>query len=281
LHTNPAYQAPAAADQTTPSSLAAQADKHRVYELAVQSPEADIAVIQGIYQHYHHRAPGRLREDFCGTALTLCHWAAQGESFSGEGIDNDPDPLDWGKAHNLPTLGSGSARADLRLGDVRIASVLPPDVRCAFNFSYWVFRQRQQMLEYFVSAQRDLAADGILIMDVTGGSEYLSEEPYETEIDGFSVIWQQQNFSPIDHSADLTLRFRFADGSEIEPAYHYRWRVWSIPELTELLHAAGFSQVDIWWQDEQEDETEAGVGYHLESTGLNDACWVACIAALK
>jgi len=277
LHTIPANPETEGAEPIVLSSFAAQADKHLVYEQAVQSPEADVNLIQGIYRHYNQGNAYRLREDFCGTALTLCHWVAQGECFSGEGLDNDPAPIDWGRTHNLARPGVGHRRANLRVADARLPSLQSPDVRCAFNFSYWVFRQRQDMLDYFCHAQRDLADNGVLILDATGGTECLSEEPYETELDGFSMIWQQQNFSPIDHSADLTLRFRFADGSEIDPPYRYRWRVWSIPELTELLHEAGFSKVDVWWQDDLDQD----IGYRIESTGYNDACWVACIAALK
>ncbi len=257
-------------------TLAERADKHKIYQLAVQSPEADIELIQHFYRSRRRRNAWRLREDFCGTALTLSHWVAQGPRFSGEGFDIDPDPLEWGREHNMAPLGHGAKRAILHEADVRDPSVESPDIRCAFNFSYWVFRTRDEMLDYFTRAREDLAEDGMLVIDVTGGTDSLSEEPYSSKVSGFELVWQQRNFSPVDHSADLTLTFRFRDGSEIDPPYRYSWRVWSIPELLDLLRAAGFGDIDIWWQDDDSEH-----GYRKTRKGANDSCWVACIAAFR
>lgn len=250
---------------------------HHIYQLAVQSPEADIRLMQHFYRHRRKRLARRLREDFCGTGLTLSHWIDQGEKYSGEGFDIDPEPVQWGKRENIAPLGKAAKRAQLHIGDARLPSTMPPDIRCAFNFSYWVFNQRAEMLDYFSAARLDLANGGMLVLDVTGGTESLLEEPFETLFDDFSMVWQQQNYNPVDNSADLSLTFRFEDGSQIDPPYRYRWRVWSIPELTELLQEAGFSDIDIWWQDDEAN----GIGYRKTIKGDNDPCWVACIAAFR
>ncbi|MGI9317519.1 MAG: hypothetical protein ACR2QW_09330 [bacterium] len=257
--------------------LADQADKHLVYQQMVQSPEADIELLQSIYQASRGCKASHLREDFCGTGFTLACWIAQGDSYSGEGFDIDPEPVAWGWQNNFTVLGNAASRATLHLEDVRAPSQSPPDIRCAFNFSYWIFSERSEMLGYFKAAHQDLADHGLFIIDVTGGTESLDEDPFESEVGEITCIWQQQNYSPVDHTAELTLRFRFADGSEIEPPYQYRWRVWSIPELKDLLMEAGFRHTAVWWQD---DERE-GNGYHTTDRGHNEPCWVACIAALK
>ena len=258
-------------------SLAERADSHRIYQLAVQSPEADIGLMQHFYRSRRRRKAWRLREDFCGTALTLAHWVDQGARYSGEGFDIDPDPLEWGRRHNIEPLGTGAERAILHLADAREPSTRSPDIRCAFNFSYWVFRRGDEMLDYFRQAHGDLADGGMLVIDVTGGTESLSEEAYVSKSEGFEMVWQQENFSPVDHSAELTLRFRFRDGSEIDPPYRYNWRVWSIPELLELLSASGFGDIDIWWQDDDAGE----YGYRRTRKGENATSWVACLAAFK
>ena len=51
------------------------ADKHRLYQLAVQDPpfEVDFALKQ--YKKRRGRRPELLREDFCGTAAVACEWA--------------------------------------------------------------------------------------------------------------------------------------------------------------------------------------------------------------
>lgn len=257
--------------------LADKANKHKVYQLILQSPEADVELMQTIYQCSTGLEARHLREDFCGTGFTLASWIAREECFTGEGFDIDPDPVDWGWQNNFSGLINAESRAVLHTKDVRVASIQPPDIRCAFNFSYWVFSQRNEMLGYFKAAWRDLSDHGMFIIDVTGGTDSLNEEAFESEVGEITCVWQQQNFSPVDHTADLTLRFRFADGSEIEPPYRYRWRVWSIPELTELLFEAGFSTAEVWWQHDELD----GIGYQTTNKGQNDPCWVACIAALK
>lgn len=259
------------------SRLADKADKHHIYQFMLQSPEADIELIQTIYRSSTGRDGKHLREDFCGTGYTLARWVAQDTSFSGEGFDIDPDPIDWGWHNNFAPLGDAAIRGKLHLKDVREPSVEAPDIRCAFNFSYWVFRKREEMLGYFTAAYKDLPEHGMFIIDVTGGTDSLSEEPFESENGEISCIWQQQNYSPVNHTADLTIRFRFSDGSEIEPPYRYRWRVWTIPELQDLLTVAGFSSIEVWWQGDEFDS----IDYHVTDKGRNDPCWVACIAAIK
>ncbi len=259
------------------ATKASLSNPFEIYQRAVQSPEADVALLQHIYTHSRGVSGYRLREDFCGTGLTLSHWIAQGKGFTGEGYDIDPAPVEWGLKNNFAGVGTVASSSTLQVADARSWSQISPDIRCAFNFSYWVFREQRQLLDYFSGVCADLADGGVFVIDVTGGIDCLSEEPYESDADGFTCVWQQSNFSPVDHSADLTLRFRFDDGSELDPPYRYRWRVWSIPELNQLLTQAGFSSTEIWWQNDD----AMDVGFEITSKGRNDACWVACIAALK
>lgn len=261
----------------TSPSLAMQADKHAIYQLAVQSPETDVELLQNLYKKCRGKKAWRLREDFCGTGLTLAHWVAQGKRYSGEGFDIDPDPVKWGRDNNLAPLGKAAERGVLHIADARAPSTSVPDIRCSFNFSHWVFTTRETLLEYFRSAYLDLAETGVFVLDATGGTEALSEEPFETEVNGLTLIWQQRNYSPVTATADLTLRFRMADGSEVKPPYRYRWRVWSLPEVLELLQEAGFQSTRVWWEDEDDPE----IGYRVTQKGSNDTCWVACITALK
>lgn len=266
-------------NQTTDAkrlSLASQADPYEIYQHAVQSPEVDIELIQMIYQSCHTKPAYHLREDFCGTGFTLSHWIQQGDEFTGEGFDIATEPVQWGRENNFAVLDDVGKRGVLHIADARDASDNKPDIRIAFNFSYWVFQQRVELKNYFQLAFDDLKKDGMLLVDATGGTEALSEEPYESNMGSFNLIWQQQNFSPVDHTADLTLRFRFEDGSEL-PTYQYRWRVWSVAEIAELMNEVGFSDVQVWWQDDD----APGLGYYVTQTGVNQPCWIACISGCK
>ena len=260
------------------TKMAQQFDRHYIYQRGVQSPHADVELIQRVYRQARGARARHLREDFCGTAATLCAWLEQGAQFTGEGVDNDSEPLDWGREHNFAPLGKAQQRATLRCADARVASIRAPDVRCAFNFSYWIFRRRAELLEYFRAVHADLAEHGVFVIDVHGGGESFSEEEQIIDCDEFDFICHQTDFSPVDHCANLALHFRFADGSEMRNAFQYRWRVWSMPEIIDVLNDAGFTDIRAHWCIEEDDfETR----YELTRVGYNDPAWVACLAAVK
>ena len=72
--------------------------------------------------------------------------------------------------------------------------------------------------------------------------------------------------------------FRFPDGSKIEKAFTYDWRLWTLPELQELLTEAGFSRVTVWWEGTGKDGRGNGV-FTPETRGEADAGWVAYLIA--
>jgi hypothetical protein len=76
------------------------------------------------------------------------------------------------------------------------------------------------------------------------------------------------------------IHFKFPDGSKIKRAFSYEWRLWTLPELREILEEAGFSNVAVYW--EGEDEDGEGNGEFTETdTGDPDLAWVAYIVAEK
>ena len=54
---------------TKPRRTAATSDKHELYELSVQNPEAEIDFIDQVWKDRRKRLAGEIREDFCGTAI--------------------------------------------------------------------------------------------------------------------------------------------------------------------------------------------------------------------
>ena len=130
------------------------------------------------------------------------------------------------------------------------------------------------MLEYFQSVIANLADDGVFVVDFHGGPLSLSEDESITEYDDFQSVWHQTGYSPVTNTANLSLHFRFSDGSSIENAFRYHWRIWSIPEISDLLLEAGFKSLDVYWYDGEGD-------YELTRVGYNDPSWIACLVALK
>jgi hypothetical protein len=258
------------------------ADKYELYQLSVQSPEPDIAFLRRVYKKRNGRPARHFREDFSGTALLTAEWIRKGPKFTAEAFDIDPEPVAWGRAHHFRALGEAASRAVLHIKDVREPSDARPDVRCAQNFSYWIFKTRAEMLDYFRIVRDDLADGGVFVLDAHGGPESIEEREEETKIDaGFTYVWDQHWFSPVTHEAKLYIHFRFKDGSEMKRAFSYDWRVWSIPELRDILIEAGFARVDVYWEGTAEDGESGNGVYRKTRHGTNDPAWVTYVVGIK
>lgn len=261
---------------------AKKADKYHLYQLSVQSPEPDIKFINRVYKKARGKKARHFREDFCGTCLLTATWINQGKGYTAEAFDIDPEPLAWGYEHNLRPLGKKAGNAIQHVADVREPSRKQPDVRCAQNFSYWIFTRRAEMLDYFRKSHEDLAKDGVFVLDIHGGPESIAYMEEESELDhGFSYVWDQDSYWPVTGEACMKIHFRFRDGSEMKNAFRYDWRVWSIPELTELLYEAGFARVDCYWEGTAPDGESGNGIFRITKKGTNDLSWVAYLVALK
>ncbi|MEJ2380885.1 MAG: class I SAM-dependent methyltransferase, partial [Gammaproteobacteria bacterium] len=108
----------------------------------------------------------------------------------------------------------------------------------------------------------------------------------EREIDGdiASYVWEQEKFNPVTNETVCHIHFAFADGSRLDRAFTYEWRLWSLPELGELLGEAGFSRVHVFWEEfedtDEDDEYLQGTGRYTEVTEVeNQESWIAYIFA--
>ncbi|MEZ5564365.1 MAG: class I SAM-dependent methyltransferase [Gammaproteobacteria bacterium] len=260
-------------------TLAQRADLHETYEAAVQAPDVECEFILNTYRKIRGRAPQILREDFCGTASISCEWVKAGPRRRAIGVDLDPDVLESGRRRHLARLTPGQReRVQLVTGDVSRVRTDKVDAIGAFNFSYWVFKTRESMLKYFRQAHRALATDGVLFLDAFGGYEACQELRETTKFKGFTYVWHQEKYYPVTGDILCHIDFRFPDGSKIEKAFTYDWRLWTLPELRELLTEAGFSRVTVWWEGTGKDGTGNGV-FAPETRGEADAGWVAYLIA--
>ena len=261
---------------------ASNADIHELYQISVQSPEEDIEFLANVYQEIRGRKALHFREDFCGTLLLTAHWVKQGPKYTAEGFDIDENPLRWGFEHNLKPLGKAAERATIHAKDAREPSEKMPDVRCAQNFSYWVFKTRREMLDYFQKARADLAKGGIFVIDLYGGPECYEAMEEETDLDeGFTYVWDQDEYWPVTNEGKLYIHFRFPDGGEISRAFTYDWRMWGLRELRDILEDAGFSKVDCYWEGTDEDGESGNGIFTKEERGENCLSYVAYLVAQK
>jgi len=266
-----------AASKLLPVTLAERADRHALYQLAVNAPEDNLDFIQEVYREMRGRAPRTLKEDFCGTALMAVTWAQRSPHNRAVGVDFDAATLEWGRRNNLAPAGPAVARrVELVEGDVLDPSPHRADVVCALNFSYYLLTTRRRLVSYFANARRCLRPGGLFVLDCIGGTEAVADFEEERDCGEFSYIWAQRGFNPLDHTSRCSISFAFPDGSRLEPAFAYSWRMWTMPEIRDCLEEAGFGQVRIFW----EYTGEGGEAEYAEvASEQNQEIWLTYLVA--
>jgi len=262
-------------------TMAELADRHDLYQQSVQSPDAEVEFVDEQFKKIRGRLPSVLREDFCGTAYTACEWVSHRKTNKAYGVDLDSEVLDWGRENNLKKLSKEQqSRISLIQADVLDAVTPAVDVVLAMNFSYWILLTRKNVQNYFKRVHDVLNDDGIFFLDCFGGYEAPKELKEKRKQDGFTFIWHQAKFDPISGEMDCHIHFKFPDKSKLKKAFSYHWRLWSLPEIREMLDEAGFKKTTIHW--EQADENGEGNGEFKPVTkGDADPGWVTYIVAEK
>ena len=265
------------------------ADRHELYELAVQHPPGEVEFVSTTFATIREREAKTLREDFCGTAVFSLAWVQSDPARTAIGVDLDRDTLDWGLERRIrPAGGDFGSRVELRNTNVLDAGGPQTDVVVAFNFSYWCFDTREALLEYFRVAYDNLVDGGVLFLDVFGGTEVPTLdcnarecEDDEGVINGgqpFTYEWEHVDYNPITARFECAIHFEFDDGSAMRNAFTYSWRVWSIPELRELMLEAGFSKVHLYWE-RQDDDGEGTGKFFQPRRAENEPVWWTFIVA--
>ncbi|QNN23868.1 class I SAM-dependent methyltransferase [Planctomycetales bacterium ZRK34] len=263
-------------------TMAEKADPLDLYLKSVQEPSVEVKFFQRAFKKEYGRQPALLREDFCGTAAICYQWVKKHPERRALGVDIDPVPLAWGLDNLTEKLTKEEVgRVKLMQEDVRHISEEKADVLAAQNFSFWIFKTRAALVEYFKAAHDNLAEQGVFVTDMMGGSEVYQDETEETtKKKGFTYVWEQAHFNPITSDAQFYIHFRFKDGSELTRAFEYDWRLWTIPEVVEAMTEAGFKRVDVYWEDEDEDGEGTGV-FRVRKHASADAAWIAYVVGVK
>ncbi|MFH1998463.1 MAG: class I SAM-dependent methyltransferase [Planctomycetota bacterium] len=266
---------------TTTEMKAKKPDKFVLYMKSVQDAIAEVDFLTRVYRQMRKKEPRVLREDFCGTAAVTCEWVQRGRDRRAYGIDLDKPTLQWGEKRHVSALGDMSSRVKLINGDVLDKHGFKADVVAALNFSYFIFKERQIMLQYAKGIRSSLAKDGLFVLDIFGGPDAQIEESEETDHGHFIYVWDQASYNPVNGHIKCHIHFKLPDGSMMRKAFTYDWRLWTLPEMTDLLKEAGFRSVDVYWEG-TDPETGAGNGvYRHSQKGDDSVSWIAYIVAAK
>ena len=259
---------------------AANSDKYDLYELSVQEPEADCDIVEQIWKEIRGRKPLHMREDFCATAITAIEWVKRGSRNTAVGIDLDPTVLKLAEERIKARLKPAQRKRMKLLEDDVLKVETPADTVLATNFSYYILKTRKTMKRYFKHVRKALVDDGLFILDAYGGSDSFLEMEEPRECEGFDYVWDQKHYNPITGDVINHIHFSFPDGSKMKSAFVYEWRLWTIPELRELLTEAGFKAVTVYWEGTDEDGEGDG---EWAPSKIGEACegWVAYLVAEK
>jgi SAM-dependent methyltransferase len=247
--------------------------------------------VERLYRRIRGREARVLREDFCGTAGLACGWALRAPDHVAYGVDLDPEPLAWARAHRLARMRAAAERVHLVQGDVLHARVPPADVTLAYNFSFWVFHERSRVRAYFRAARRGLARDGVLLLEMFGGTGAATElvetrrivgrrGPDGEALPAFRYVWEHERFNPVTHRLEAAIHFDLPGGRRLRRAFRYDWRLWSLPEVRELLAEAGFRSSEVHLLDAGDAAADDDV-YRRREHFRNRETWLAIVAGVK
>lgn len=272
--------------KTKRKTMAETADKFDCYQQSVQAPDHEVEMFDQFYKEQFDRTPVTLREDFCGTFAVCCEWVKLDDKRQAWGIDLCPETLDWGRNNNLSPLKAVQAeRVQVLEQDVRDGNTPTVDVLAAQNFSFWIFRTRAEVIEYFRKAHANLNDDGIMVMDMMGGRECYNDTITDKRTivkgkRGFKYHWQQAYFNPVTADCSFYIHFKFGDGSKLKKAFEYHWRFWTVPEVREMLAEAGFSSSIVYVEQEDENGEDSGDWVPVEEAPNNES-WLCYIVGVK
>lgn len=259
-------------------------DKYDYYKKSVQTPDVEAEFLTGTFKELRGYFPKKSREDFCGTFAVSCEITKLDPEVKALGVDFDEEPITYGKRTNLSTLSdSQKERVVIERSDVLEGPLPTSQLAFALNFSYFIFKERSVLKKYFQNVYDSLEGDGVFIMDCFGGSECYeaNEEETEHEDEGFSYFWDQANYNPITNDAQFYIHFQRDGESKREKVFSYNWRLWSIPEIRDILSEVGFKTAKVYWEGTEEDSEEGDGIYSQTEQGEDCESWVSYIVASK
>lgn len=256
-------------------------EKYKLYESSVQAHEADVEFIYDEYKKHFKKSPIILREDFGGTAIMATEWVKKNPKNIGFSIDLDKEPINYGMKNHFSGLSlNQQKRMHFIHGNVLSHYSFRPDIVVAFNFSYFTFKKREQLLYYFKKVRKTLGKKGAFFLDIFGGTECYQVLEEKTRFKGYTYYWDCQSFNPINNECLYYIHFKtHKDGIKYKKVFKYDWRHWGLPEVREILMDAGFSKTKVFWEGDGENGEGNGEFKALEKEE-NCQSWISYIMAI-
>lgn len=256
-------------------------DKYAFYNQAVQSAADDVKFYRKIYRQIRKKKSAQvLREDFCGTGAISCEWVKLDKTHKSCGLDLDSEPMQYGRDHYISKLTpSQKGRAVLIKKDVLSNDLPSADIVVAVNFSYFLFKRREVLKSYIENVYRSLNQDGLFVLDIFGGKQCTDEIEDKTKHKNFTYYWDQKNYDPVTGEAYFEIHFGYKK-KKYEGIFSYDWRMWSIPEIREIMMEVGFQDTKVYWEGTDKKGNGNAIFLPVEK-GESCLSWIAYIAGVK
>ncbi|MEK7382149.1 MAG: class I SAM-dependent methyltransferase, partial [Elusimicrobiota bacterium] len=79
---------------------------------------------------------------------------------------------------------------------------------------------------------------------------------------------EQFGFDPVSGEARFAIHFKPKGRKKIKDVFRYDWRIWTLPEIRDLLAEAGFRKTHVYWEGN-------------DGKAKMEPVWIAFIAAEK
>lgn len=261
-------------------------DKYRHYRECVQAPARHMRFLDRVYREA--RGSGSvartLREDFCGSFANCCAWIKLDAARLAIGVDLDPEPIEYGCTRHWARLKPfDQARIRIIEGNVLSPDLPSADLIVALNFSYWIFKQRTELLDYFRNCRRTLEPDGAFVLDVLGGPELqkASTDSRIYEDEDYTYFFEQEGFDPLSHEARFHMHFQRQGEERRSRVFTYDWRVWTVAEVKDALLEAGFAGVRTYWEATTDEGAGGGTWKLIERVGAETETWASYLVGLR
>lgn len=260
-----------------------QISKFKLYEEAVQSPKWQVEYLPQFHRWLVGTQPQSMREDFCGSGLISHEWVKLSPKHRAVGLDLDPTVLKYAESVHRGTLSpSEQKRLQFLKQDVLKPTREKFDWIGAYNYSFYTFHERKQLLKYFKSVYQSLKKKGTFFLELSGGEgfkEMIQEtKTFKVPDQGlFKCVWQQHQHDPISNTNRYSIHFKLPDGSWLNDAFQYHWRIWEIREVREALEDAGFKKTVVLWENSSEDADE----FLPQEQGDSRRDWLAYVVGVK
>lgn len=258
------------------------AQKYALYCEFVQDPKRDIRFLTRVYKKIRKgKIPMRVKEDFCGSFYFSSEWIKSNPKREAVSVDIDWEPLKQGFHTYYNELSTQQKdRLTIVQADVCQKFGDPVDVNFASNFSYCCLKDRNQLKKYFASVYANLNKNGIFVMDNFGGADTLFPcvDRSSTRFEGerWWYEWELKKFNPNTHEALYAIHFsRSKKKREYPNVFTYDWRMWTLPELTDILKEVGFKDVQYYWENNRDILEFKPMG------DLSFSVWIVHIVAVK